>query len=349
MDVDESLLREANMVQEHLAALEAEIEHKRVEYYQVIRRLHAAGLSMREIADALDLSHQRVHQIVNGGGQMPASTPQRNLVRRLMRRSGKECSPGGKPGEPGGLLLDRFYADAREAMARAQEEATALYHAYIGTEHLLLGLLRADSGLAARLLNAVGADLEHVRGSVEALVGRGEEAKAPPFPVTPRVKKVLELARQEAKRLHSTHVRSEHILLGLAREGGGLAARMLVDLGVGYEHLRRRLDRAALACSFCGLSGLDAVHLIAGPNVYICERCIDDASDLAMDEAPGSSRGSLSAVSQDQAATCSFCGKRRADGTRMVSGPGARICTECLTLCREIVEEERATLNLDKA
>src|SRR5947209_20605461 len=121
MDADHSLLRDARTVREQLAKLESDAERTRVAYYQAIRRLQASGMSMRDIADALDLSHQRVHQIVNGGGQMPASTAQRNLVRRLMRRSRKECPPGGKPGEPGGLLLDRFYVDAREAMGHAQE------------------------------------------------------------------------------------------------------------------------------------------------------------------------------------------------------------------------------------
>jgi hypothetical protein len=349
VDIDQSLLHVAQTVRARLVGLESEAERTRQEYHQAIRRLHASGVSMRDIADALDLSHQRVHQIVNGGGQMASATSQRGLVRRLIRRTGRERTPGGKPGDPGGLLLERFYVDAREAMAHAQEEASALLHSYIGTEHLLLGLLRAEHGLAARLLASVGADLEHLRGSVETLLGRGEEAKAPPLPVTPRVKKVLELARQEAKRLHSPHIRSEHILLGLAREGGGLAARMLADLGVGYEHLRRRLDRAALACSFCGRSGLEAVHLIAGPNVYVCEHCVDEASRLVSDDSPGWSGGSLSIADEDQTTTCSFCGKRRAGGTRMISGPGARICTDCLILCREIEAEERTTLNLDRA
>lgn len=349
VNVDQSLLREAQLVREHLAGLESEAERKRVEYHQAIRRLHAAGMSMRDIADALDLSHQRVHQIVNEGGQMTSPSSQKSLVRRLMRRSGKECPPGAKSGEPGELLLERFYVDAREAMARAQEEAGALHHSYIGTEHLLLGLLRAEHSLAARLLTSVGAKLEHVRHSIELLVGRGESAHVPPLPVTPRLKKVLELARQEAKRLQSPHIRSEHLLLGLAREEGGLGARMLTELGVGCEHLRRRVDRAALACSFCGRSGLDAVHLIAGPNVYICERCVDQASRLATGDAPGSTHTSLSVAGQDETLTCSFCGKKRAEVDRLIAGPGARICTACLTLCREIDAEERATLNLDRA
>src|SRR5689334_20036071 len=139
MEADHSLLHDARTARQQLANLESDAERTRVAYHQAIRRLHASGMSMREIADALDLSHQRVHQIVNGGGSVPASTPQGNLVRRLMRRSTKECPPGGKPGEPGGLLLDRFSVDAQEAMVRAHEEAGALNHNYIGTEHLLLG------------------------------------------------------------------------------------------------------------------------------------------------------------------------------------------------------------------
>jgi hypothetical protein len=348
METAHSLVREARTVREQLARLESDAERQRVAYHQAIRRLHAFGMSMRDIADALDLSHQRVHQIVKGGGHMPTSTPQRNLVRRLIRRREKECTPGGKPEDPGGLLLVRFSVDAREAMARAQEEATTLNHSSIGTEHLVLGLLRAEHGLAARLLTAVGADLEHIRRATEALVGRGQDTRPPPLPVTPRLKKVLELARQEAKRLQSTHIRSEHLLLGLAREGGGLAARVLAELGVGYEHLRRRADRAALACSFCGRSGLDAVHLIAGPTVSICERCVDQAGRLAIGDAPGSTHASLWVVDQDETVICSFCGQRQADGARLIAGPGARICTACLALCREIEEEERATLNLER-
>ncbi|MBV9278694.1 MAG: hypothetical protein JOZ41_01305 [Chloroflexi bacterium] len=279
---------------------------------------------------------------------MPTSTAQRNLVRRLIRRRERECTPGRKPEDPRGRLLDRFYVDAREAMALAQEEARGFNHSSIGTEHLLLGLLRAEHGPAARLLTGIGADLGHIRASIEALVGKGEHTQVPPLPVTPRLKQVLELARQEAHRVHSTHVRSEHVLLGLTREGGGLAARLLAELGVAYEHLRRRVDRAALACSFCGRSGLDAIHLVTGPNVCICERCIDEASRLAAQDAGEPAHASLNVVDQHRSASCSFCGKQRAVVDRLIAGPTARICSACLALCREIEDEERATLHLDQ-
>jgi hypothetical protein len=339
MDLNEMLLHEALVARDTLADLQDEVDRRRLAYYQAVRRLHFSGASMRDIAEALRLSHQRVHQIVNGGGQMASSKPAKNLLHRLVRRSGNECEPGGKPPDPGNDPFDRFYVDARTAMSRAQEEARAFNHHYIGTEHLLLGLLRTEHGLAARLLTATRVDIEETRRAIEALVGRGEATPPDQLRVTPRLKKVLELARQEAKNLRSSHVRSEHVLLGLAREGGGLGARMLAEHGVGYEQLRDRVDRAALACSFCDRSGLDVARLIAGPGVYICENCTADASRLADGGDIGTLHAPLSVVAEDQAAPCSFCGKRRPEVDRLIAGPGALICTDCLTICREIQAE----------
>lgn len=347
MEINERLLEDARVARVKVSELEQEVEGRRLEYYQAVRRLHSSGASMRDIAGALELSHQRVHQIVNGGGQVAPSKVGTNLLERLVRRGGKRCEPGQTSPGSGDHLLDRFYVDARTAMSLAQEEARSLRHHYIGTEHLLLGLLRTEHGLAARLLTAFGVDLERTRDSVEGLIGRGEGPSPGPLPATPRVKKALELARQEAKSLHSSHIRSEHVLLGLAREGGGVAARILADRGVGYEELRRRIDRAALACSFCGKSGLDVTHLIAGPGVYICEGCTRDASLVADEGEIGTPRDGLRIVSETQAGTCSFCGKRQQAGGRLIEGPDARICTDCLVICREIQEQERSTLAAD--
>jgi hypothetical protein len=342
------LLHEALIARDTLTALQDEAERGRLAYYQAVRRLHSSGASMRDIAEALNLSHQRVHQIVIGGGQMASSTPARNLLQRLVRRSRKECEPGRKPLDPGGDPLDRFYVDARAAMARAHDEARAFNHNYIGTEHLLLGILRTEHGVAARLLTALGVDSEQTRRAVEALVGRGAATPPGHLPVTPRLKKVLELARQEAKRQRSTHVRSEHLLLGLAREGGGPAARFLAEHNVGYEQLRGRVDRAALACSFCGRSGLDVARLIAGPGVYICEHCTEDANRLADQGDIGTPQAPLSVVAEDQVATCSFCGKHRPEVDRLIAGPGVLICTDCLAICREIQEEQGISFALDR-
>jgi hypothetical protein len=171
--------------------------------------------------------------------------------------------------------------------------------------------------------------------AASANMGSGKASPASDTSLRPteRTKRVLELARQEAKSLRCTHVRSEHLLLGLAREGGGLGARILADLGAGYEHFRGRVNRAHLACSFCGRSGLDVAHLVAGPGVFICEHCTQAASREP--EAP------LSLVPGDRSAVCSFCGKRRADVERLVSAGSAAICENCLVICREIQEEER--------
>lgn len=348
MDLNETLFHDALVARDTFAAQQEEAERGRLAYYQAVRRLHASGASMRDIAEALGVSHQRVHQIVNGGGQMARTASARNLLQRLIHGSGNTCEPGRKRRGPDGDPLDRFYVDARAALARAQYEARAFGHPYIGTEHLLLGLLRTEHGVAAHLLTVLGIEVEQTRRAVAGLVGRGEvatEATPPgPQPLTPRLKKVLELARQEARRLHSTHIRSEHLLLGLAREGDGLAARLLVEHRVAYDGLRGRVDRAALACSFCGRSGLDVARLIAGPGVYICEHCIAEASHLAAQGADATPPGALRVLADDPTATCSFCGTHRSEVDPLIAGPGVLICVACLAICREIqADEGRAT------
>jgi hypothetical protein len=346
MEPDQRLLHDALTARDRLTALQEEAERGRLAYYQAVRRLHSSGVSMRDIAEALSLSHQRVHQIVNGGEQMARATPARTLLHRLVHRSPQECGPGPKPRDPAGHLLDRFYVDARTALERAQDEARAFGHPYIGTEHLLLGLLRTEHGVAAHLLAVLGVEAAPTRGAVETRVGRGaataDTAATPPghLPLTLRLKKVLELARQEARRLHSTHVRSEHLLLGLAREGGGVAAHILAERHGGYDQLRGRVDRAALACAFCGRSGLDVARLIAGPGVYICEHCTQDACRLADQRAGGTPPGALRVVADEPAATCSFCGTGRSRGDRLIAGPDVLICTACLDICREILVDE---------
>jgi hypothetical protein len=270
----------------------------------------------------------------------------RTLLNRLVHRNRATCEPGQQGSGPAGLALDRFFVDAREAVSLAQEEARALDHDYLGTEHLLLGLLRTEHGLAARLLAAVGADLERSRASVRELLGGATSVaragQASLLRPTDRLKKVLDLARNEAKSSHSTHVRSEHLLLGLAREGGGLGARILAEFGVGYHQLGGRVGRAGSACSFCGRSGLDVAHLVAGPGVFICEHCTEGASRLLGPGDVGDPTGRLKAGPTDQAARCSFCGKGRSNLTPLVAaGSGATICADCLALCGEIQQAER--------
>jgi len=138
-------------------------------------------------------------------------------------------------------VFERFTAQARQVVVIAQDEARALKHNYIGTEHLLLGLLREEEGLAARVLESLGITVEEVRAQVERIVGQGDEVTTGQIPFTPRAKKVLELTSREATSLGHEYVGTEHVLLGLVREGNGVAARMLVDFGADAETIRNEV------------------------------------------------------------------------------------------------------------
>jgi ATP-dependent Clp protease ATP-binding subunit ClpC len=128
--------------------------------------------------------------------------------------------------------LSRFNEHARQVLVLAREEALAFNHQYIGTEHLLLGMLREHEGLAALALEKLGVTLDPVRAAVEQKMGRGTQPVEEEIDYVPRARKVLSLALDEAERQGSTYVRTEHILLGLVREGGGIGADMLDTFGV---------------------------------------------------------------------------------------------------------------------
>jgi ATP-dependent Clp protease ATP-binding subunit ClpC len=140
-------------------------------------------------------------------------------------------------------MFERFTDRARSAVNHAQEEARDLGHNHIGTEHVLLGLLTEPESVGARALAAFGVSLEPVRADVERIAGRGEGAPAGHIPFTPRAKKVLELSLREALKLKHNYIGTEHIVLGLIREGEGLAARILVDSGADLPLLRREVLR----------------------------------------------------------------------------------------------------------
>src|ERR687884_22888 len=137
-------------------------------------------------------------------------------------------------------LFERFTERARQVVVLAQDEARALKHNYIGTEHILLGLLREEEGLAARVLESLDITVERVRAQVVRIVGSGEEVTSGQIPFTPRAKKVLELALREALSLGHNYIGTEHILLGLVRENEGVAARILLDLDADEEKVRER-------------------------------------------------------------------------------------------------------------
>lgn len=138
--------------------------------------------------------------------------------------------------------LNNFTPRAQQVLALAKKEADRLNHNFLGTEHLLLGLIKLGQGVAVNVLQRLGLDLEIVRLEVEKKVGTGPDQKVlGNIPYTPRVKKVLSLASKEAKALNHTYVGTEHILLGLLREGDGVAARVLKDLDVDIEHTRQEV------------------------------------------------------------------------------------------------------------
>ncbi|HLI32801.1 MAG TPA: AAA family ATPase [Solirubrobacteraceae bacterium] len=140
-------------------------------------------------------------------------------------------------------MFERFTERARQVVVLAQEEARTLKHNYIGTEHILLGLLREEEGLAARVLESLDITVERVRAQVVRIVGSGEEVTSGQIPFTPRAKKVLELALREALSLGHNYIGTEHILLGLVRENEGVAARILVDFDADSEKIRNEVIR----------------------------------------------------------------------------------------------------------
>src|SRR5688572_19114068 len=140
-------------------------------------------------------------------------------------------------------VFERFTERARQVVVLAQDEARGLKHNYIGTEHILLGLLREEEGLAARILELFGIGIEDVRGQVERIVGRGDEPTVGQLPFTPRAKKVLELSLREALKMGHNYIGTEHILLGLVRENEGVAARILLDFGADAESIRNEVIR----------------------------------------------------------------------------------------------------------
>jgi len=145
----------------------------------------------------------------------------------------------GQTSRSGGDRFDKFTERARKVLTLAQEEATRFNHNYIGTEHLLLGLVREGEGVAAKVLGNLGVELDRVRGAVEFIIGRGDRMIVGEIGLTPRAKKVIELAVDEARRLGHHYIGTEHLLLGLVREGEGIAAGVLESLGVNLEKVRK--------------------------------------------------------------------------------------------------------------
>ena len=138
-------------------------------------------------------------------------------------------------------MFERFTDRARRVVVLAQEEARMLNHNYIGTEHILLGLIHEGEGVAAKALESLGISLEAVRQKVEEIIGHGQQSPSGHIPFTPRAKKVLELSLREALQINHSYIGTEHILLGLIREGEGVAAQVLVKLGADLNRVRNQV------------------------------------------------------------------------------------------------------------
>ena len=220
MTLDEHVLAEAKEARQRLVDLESQTAHVRVDYHHAIKKLHAAGGSLREIAEALDLSHQRVHQIVDGPAGPSGPPPWGRRGRRH----------GGHRGRNRRYFIARFDDDAREVIVEAQKEADSLKNTYIGTEHLMLAIVKRGVD---------GVDYDAARAKVVERLGEGEEPwiEGMPRPFTPRAKRVLEAALNDAVDAGREQFGPDDILLALVSDSRGVGGEVLRDLGVTAEQL----------------------------------------------------------------------------------------------------------------
>lgn len=226
MPLDDEILAEAKRARDRLIGAQHEVDGARSDYHHAIRRLCATGGSLREIAEALGISHQRVHQIVD------------EEARPVWRRRGRTFGPRGG--------FRQFTGRSRAVMVAAQEEARVLRHDYLGTEHILLALLAVEDGGAAKALHALGVELEAARGAVRELVGEGAGTPPGRLAFTKQAKRTLELALRESLRLGHTHIGTEHVLLALSGQKC-IAAEVLAQLGADEERIRHEVERQLAA------------------------------------------------------------------------------------------------------
>jgi len=191
----------------------------------------------------------------------PMPERQATALTELIRRATMRGQPKG--------MFQRFTDRARRVVHLAKEEAWLLRHNYLGTEHLLLGLLYEGDGVAAHALISLGVSLDDVRARVEEFIGRGDGPVQADVPFTPRSRKVLELSLREAMRLGHHYIGTEHILLGLLREGEGVGAQILTDLGADHARVMERVidllnerEQSHLDCAACGQRARRETHLV---------------------------------------------------------------------------------------
>jgi ATP-dependent Clp protease ATP-binding subunit ClpC len=220
-------------------------------------------------------------------------------------------------------MFERFTDRARRVVVRSQEQARLFGHNYIGTEHILLGLLAEHEGVAARAFESLEVSLATARAQVEKIIGHGSSAPSDQIPFTPRAKKVLELSLREALQLGHSYIGTEHILLGLVAEGEGVAAQVLEKLGVDLVRARA-----------------EVLELLGGGTEP------PDASGLhpIVDVPPSVEEEHWEAVAGDRPAAeasmrrCAFCGRGPTEVETLVVGPRACICGDCVDRARRVAE-----------
>ena len=183
-------------------------------------------------------------------------------------------------------MFERFTDRARRVVVLAQEEARLLNHNYIGTEHILLGLIHEGEGVAAKALESLGISLEAVRAQVEEIIGHGGQAPSGHIPFTPRAKKVLELSLREALQLGHNYIGTEHILLGLIREGEGVAAQVLVKLGADLSRVRQQVIQ--LLSGYAGTKESARLRHAARPAARRASRRVRSCSTSSVATSPSS-------------------------------------------------------------
>jgi hypothetical protein len=222
-------------------------------------------------------------------------------------------------------MFERFTDRARKVLVAAQDEARLLGHDFIGTEHLLLGMLNEGTGVAAVVLGQLAITIEQTRTDVRELIGPSPSRPAGEVAFTPRAKRVLELALQEALTLGHNYIGTEHLLLALVAEGEGVGAKVLTGQGLSYAQVRKAVH--------------DQLGTIGAPpsRRTLNVRSFTRPLDMVRLRRSGIRRPQ---ADPDFVAMCSFCGKRRDQVERLVAGPGVFICDECVRLCVDIIDEE---------
>jgi predicted DNA-binding transcriptional regulator AlpA len=282
---------------------------------------HLVG--MAEIAEMLGVSRQRVAQLIAAYDDFPPPDVElaggriwsRTLVERWIsehpdRPTGRPETQAvdDEPDEPGGGLFSRFSDQARDVIIKAQEEARLFRHNYLGTEHILLGLLGLEEGPAWTALSRLDVTIDVVRDHLREMIGRGSDVPTGHIPFTPRSKKVLEIALREALQTGHDEIGTDDLLLALVREGDGVAWQILVKCGLKKSEVRSTVTETGRMT-------------VARPPRVIRGR-----------------RGRR----REEVRKCSFCGKAQGDVEKLIAGPGVYICDVCVVLCAEIIADDPA-------